>query len=352
MANFSIHHIKISGMACGVPALTINNYENPLLPETERALFIKTTGVEKIRRAAGKSLTELTLPVAQALLKELGWQAEDIGLIIFVTQTPDYPIPPAAIIMQNKLGLPTSALAFDINLGCSGYVYGLSVAASLLQTSGQKKALLCVGDISSACISETDKSTAPLFSDAVSVTALEKDPTQPYPMIFNLQSDGAGYKAIIIPDGGSKNPLTPSSLEDKKYGADIIRKDIHMALDGIKVFNFSLREVAANLEAMLKFHERSKDDFDYFVFHQANLLMNESIRKKLKLPPEKMPSSLKNYGNTSSASIPITIVTEIRSNLLKEPRHLLLSGFGVGLSWGSAGVYLNQAVCLPIIEVI
>ncbi|MDD3875783.1 MAG: ketoacyl-ACP synthase III [Bacteroidales bacterium] len=351
MALFSIHNIKISGIAVGVPKLKINNFTNPLLQETERALFIKTTGVESVRRVENKCLSDLMVPTAQKLLSELKWQAADVHLLICVTQTPDYPIPPTGIILQDKLKMDKKTLAFDINLGCSGYVYGLSVAASMMKSTGIKKSLLCVGDISSSCISKTDKSTTPLFSDAVSVTALEYRDDLNFPMTFNLQSDGSGFDAIIINNGGSKNYIDEKSLQEIDRGGGVIRKDIHMTLDGIKVFNFALREVATNIQGLLDFLKKTSDDYNYFIFHQANLLMNESIRKKLKLPEEKVPYSIKDFGNTSSASIPVTIVSSLKTHLENKSNPLILSGFGVGLSWGSVSLLLDNIVCPDIIEI-
>ena len=190
MAFFSIKNIRIAGLAVGVPTKEICNENNPLFETHEAEAFIHNIGVEKIRRAEGKSLSDLCLPVGEKLLDKLQWQRNDVQLLILVTQSPDYKIPPTSLILQDKLGLPKSTMAFDINLGCSGYVYGLSVIASLMKASNLKKALLFVGDISSSCISELDKSTAPLFSDAVSVTALEMTDNDSQVFSFNLQSDG------------------------------------------------------------------------------------------------------------------------------------------------------------------
>lgn len=345
MSLFKLNNIRIAGIAAGVPNTRINNLNNPLFEAGESEAFVKNIGIGYVHRAAEKSLTDLFLPVAQKLMEGLNWSSEDVKLLITVTQTPDYKIPPASLILQNKLGLSRTTPAFDINLGCSGYVYGLSVTASMMQATGASKALLCVGDVSSACISEKDKSTAPVFSDAVSVTALELTHNNSDNMIFNLMSDGSGYDAIIIPEGGSRHPLTPESLLYETTSDGISRRPSDMTLNGIQVFNFSLREVASNIKELLLFAESTTDAIDYLLLHQANKLMNESIRKKMGMAPELVPSSLYTYGNTSSASIPVTIVHTLGSKLSEKDCNLLLSGFGVGLSWGSVLLRTRNLYC-------
>ena len=350
MSHFNISHVKISGLAVGVPAKNIDNQKNPLFKPAEAESFIKNIGIAHVRRAEGKSLTDLCLPVAKKLMGDLKWNHNTLELLVLITQTPDYKIPPASLILQDKLQMPKTSMAFDINLGCSGYVYGLYVIASLMKASGQKKALLCVGDISSSCISEYDKSTAPLFSDAVSVTALELTDS-PCPMYFNLQSDGSGFDAIKINDGGSRNPLKTTSLCYMEEQQGVKLRPVDMHLNGIKVFNFSLREVVANINALLNYKNDTLNNYDYVILHQANKLMNESIRKKLNLPIEKVPSSMFEYGNTSSASIPLTLVHALQKKLIANPLKLILSGFGVGLSWGSVALEIDSIICPELIEI-
>jgi len=351
MAFFTINNIRIAGLAVGVPTKKINNLHNPLFKGDEGEAFVHTIGIENVRRSEGKSLSDLCLPIGEKLLRNLHWDSNDVRLLILVTQSPDYKIPPTSLILQDKLGLPKSSMAFDINLGCSGYVYGLSVIASLMKASRQNKALLFVGDISSSCISEGDKSTAPLFSDAVSVTALELTEDDNQILSFNLQSDGSGYDAIMIKDGGTRHPLTDKSLMYHEFEPGVKRKNTDMLLDGIKIFNFSLREVANNVNELLKNIDKEINYFDYLVMHQANMLMNESIRKKLKLEKEKVPYSLKDYGNTSSASIPLTLVHALKNELISKEVNLILAGFGVGLSWGSVALRTNRIVCLDVVEI-
>jgi 3-oxoacyl-[acyl-carrier-protein] synthase-3 len=351
MAIFSIPGVKITGIAASVPKQEFSNYDLDLISEKDRELLIKTTGIEKRRIATpGTCTSDLCHAASDKLLNELKWERSEVSLLVFVTQTPDYITPATAIVLQERLGLSKNCLAFDINLGCSGYVYGLSVIASLLSRMPSGKGLLLVGDVSSACISHIDKSVAPIFSDAGSATALEADSVAPA-MVFNLENDGKGYEAIMIPEGGYRKPVTEESLKYIQIEPGISRNKTHLVLNGIDVFNFSIREVPRNVTELLNSLDLGADKVDYFVFHQANKLINDSIRKKLKLDESQTPSSLKNFGNTSSATIPVTMVTELQSKLQAQPLNLVLCGFGVGLSWGSVYLQTSSLKCLPLVEI-
>jgi 3-oxoacyl-[acyl-carrier-protein] synthase-3 len=170
-------------------------------------------------------------------------------------------------------------------------------------------------------------------------------------MYFNLQSDGKGYGAIIIPDGGYRNPVSVDSLKEEEVGEGIIRNKTHLILSGIDVFNFSVNEVPKNVEDLLAFSNRDRTMIDYFVFHQANRIINEAIRKKLKLEPGQVPYSLQQYGNTSSATIPVTIITQLKQQVEAQPLKMVFSGFGVGLSWSSLFTETDKFVCPALIEV-
>ena len=349
MAIFQVPNINIAGISACVPEDEYNNNNYDWISEKERQTLIKVIGVEKKRHAKkGTTTSDLCFVAANNLINELNWDRSEIDLLLFVSQSRDYIIPATAGLLQERLSLPKTCIAFDVSLGCSGYVYGLSVIGSMMATGLIKKGLLLTGDISTLNTSFKDKSAFPLFGDAGTATAIElKDDAKP--MMFNLQTDGGGYDAIIIPDGGIRNFAdVDTSFDYKQISEGIVRNKFNIALDGIKVFNFSLREVKPNVNKLLQEYGLSTDDIDYFVFHQANKLMNETIRKQLKLKPEKVPYSLKKYGNTSSASIPLTIVTELNSVVRNSKLSLLLSGFGVGLSWGSVILHTKNIVCPPI----
>lgn len=350
MAFFTIPNTRIAGISCCVPKNIVNNNDYKWIGKSERELLIRKIGVEE-KRIVTKGITasDLCYHAAKKLIDELSWKPEEIELIIFVSQSRDYLLPATACILQDKLGLPKTSLAMDMNLGCSGYVYGISFIANYIANCNIRKALMLIGDVTPLA-SYRDKTAFPLFGDAGAATAFEFSKDAP-DMCFNLQSDGSGYQAIIIPDGGMRNYPTKKSFDYKSYGKGIIRNKLQIALDGYAVFNFSLREVAPNINALLNFYHKKIEEIDYFLFHQANLLINDSIRKKLKLPVEKVPVSLKKYGNTSSASIPVTAVTQLGREVLKNQNKLLLSGFGVGLSWGSVYLETKDLCCPETIEI-
>ena len=351
MAIITTPNIRIAGISACVPKKEVDNMDYKWISVKERETFIKQVGVRKRRVVDDKTTTsDLCFTAAEKLIAELKWDKKEIEALIYVTQSNDYVIPSTGIILQNRLGLPHNCLAFDINLGCSGYVYGLSVVGSFMSTGNIKKSLLLVGDTSTYNASYRDKSTYPLFGDAGTATCIEY--VENYPAItFNLQSDGSGYKAIYIPDGGIRHYITKDSFKQRKIAEGIYRSNIQLALDGIQVFNFSLREVVPNIKILAKHISAEIDSFDYFVFHQANRLINQTILKMLKVSPEKLPLSLGKYGNTSSASIPLTIVSELREEITKKGLNLMLSGFGVGLSWGSAAVKTDKIVCPEVLEI-
>jgi len=350
MAFFGVKHVTIKGMAAAVPKQVMRNIEYDYISEQERKMFIKTTGIAE-RRTSGDSgliTTDLCKAAAEELLKATSTAKEEIGILIFVSQTPDYFLPASSVMLQNRLGLPKTCMAFDINLGCSGYVYGLSVISSLMSNAKIKKGLLLTGDISSLGTPKEDKSVYPLFGDAGTATLLEYD-EKAKEMFFSLETDGSGYEAIIVREGGMRKPYTKESFEIKDQGNGISRAGRNLELNGVDVFNFSVTVVPENIRKFFEQTSTNPESYDYFVMHQANLLMNETIRKKLKFPPEKIPYTLSKYGNTSSASIPLTIVSEL-ADKVKTPQSLLISGFGVGLSWATASLKTDNLVCPPVIE--
>lgn len=351
MSLFSLKNIRLAGVSACVPKQQVSNFTFDLISEKERYLLVKTTGIEKRRVAkSGTCTSDLCIESAKVLIDALNWKKEGIEVLIFITQTPDYITPATSSIIQDKLGLSRNCIVLDINLGCSAYVYGISLVGSLLNSTKGKRGLLLVGDVSTACISDRDKSATPLFSDAGSATALELQDNVA-PMCFNLQGDGSGYDSIIIPEGGYRHPFNHESLKYEDQGEGIIRNKTHLILKGIDIYNFSVREVPPNVEKLIRFAGVSKEEVDYYVFHQANKLINEAIRKKLNLQLEQVPYSLKNFGNTSSATIPVTMITELSQQLEVEPLSMVFAGFGVGLSWSSMYLKTEHVVCPPLIEI-
>jgi len=355
MAFFKTENVKISGVSACVPKLVEENTAFPLFNDEEAKKFISTTGVERRRKADNNTCTsDLCVSAAEALISALQWNKDDISILIFVTQTPDYIRPATSPIIQNRLGLSRDCYTLDISLGCSGWIYGMSVIAGLLTRlmGGGKKALLLTGDIASRVSSIEDKSTYPISGDAGTATALEYT-LEAECLFFGMNSDGSGYKSIIINDGGYgfRNPFTPSSLDMVVREDGNISNNLHTVMDGMEVFSFGIREAPKSVNKLIETFNLNKDEIDYFILHQANLYMNEQIRKKLKVPAEKVPYSLKDFGNTSSASIPITMVTQLHKELRERKLKNISSGFGIGLSWGSMYFTTDNVVCPPLIEI-
>lgn len=350
MAIFEIPDVRIAGISACVPKKRSSNHDYTWIKQKERDQMIQMIGVETRHVAEpGQTTSDLCFQAAEQLTDKLGWERNEINLLVFVSQSRDYVIPSTSAILQDRIKLPKTCLAIDINLGCSGYVYGLSVISSLMRTTGLQKALLLAGDLSNITSNYRDKSTYPLFGDAGTATGLELKPGYA-PMQFNLQTDGSGYEAIIIKDGGVRNLVNKKSFDIKKYGEGIYHNRVQIALNGIEVFNFSLREVVPNIKTTLKHFNRQLDEFDFLVFHQANRLINETIRKMLKVDPAKVPYSLKDFGNTSCSSVPLTMVTQIATELKMKPQKLLLSAFGIGLSWGTVLIETDGIVIPELTE--
>ena len=351
MALFSSHNVRIKGVSACVPKEKELTKDYALFSNEEHDLFVKSVGIAE-RRVAPFDVTtsDLCFHAAEKLIKDLDWKKEEIDCLIFVSQSPDYFLPATSIILQHRLGLSKNTMSFDVSLGCSGYVYGLQLMSSILSSGQIKKGLLLVGDKSTLSTHIEDKSTYPLFGDAGTATAIEYD-ANATPIYFNLQSDGGGEDAIKILDGAARNTVRDDTFEIKEIEPGIKRSRRHLILNGIDIFNFALKEVTPNINELFRFANIEKEKVDYFVFHQANKLINESVRKKLKvLDTTKVPYSINLFGNTSSASIPLTMVTQIKEQL-KNHNTLLFSGFGVGFSWASCLFETDEIYCSDLIEI-
>ncbi len=342
MATISVEGIAIKGISCCVPSKIERNIDLKSQSQEDLQKFIEVTGVEERRIASENVCTsDLCVKAANDLLTAMQWDKETVEIIVFVSQTGDYLLPVTSAILQDRLGLSKNCIAFDIPLGCSGYVYGISVITGMMKAFGLKRGILLAGDTSSKWVSKDDKSTFPLFGDAVSATLFEQDEINSK-ICLDLGTDGSGYKSIIIPAGGSRNKISAESLNKTEFDGGISRNQCELVLEGMDVFSFGISEAPKTVNKLLEGFSIDKDNVDFFVFHQANMMMNKMIAKKLKLPPEKVPYSLKNFGNTSSASIPLTIVTELVEKIKAKDLRFILCGFGVGLSWGTAYLDLKK----------
>ncbi|MCM1157873.1 MAG: ketoacyl-ACP synthase III [Bacteroidales bacterium] len=335
MSKGVFKHIRISGLCAALPS---NCYDTRELTKdmNEKAVkrFIKSTGVEKrFLSLNGQTTSDLCFIAADKLIEQRNVVREDIDALIFISQNPDYKRPSTAIILQERLKLRKSCMAFDINLGCSGYVYGLYVLAGMLEGGAIKKALLLAGDVNYDLPGEL------LFGDGGSATLLEcgSDVLEGI-----LQSDGSGYRAIYTPEGGQRHPL---NRHNPDWEAEMPK------MNGTDVFEFTITQVPELLEEFNRCFQKKFSDYDYIILHQANLMMLNHIIRKLKIPTEKVPITIQKYGNVSSASIPISIAdlcTELENK--HEKIRLLLSGFGVGLSLGVVSIQLVPEVVLPIVR--
>lgn len=350
MAFLNLQHVSIKGMAACVPQNT--EYNQKLYTEWGGYdSFFSTTGIEQKRRADDWICSsDLCIAAAEQLIVDMHWDRKEIDAIVFVTQTPDYILPATSCLIQQKLGLSEDCYTLDISLGCSGWVYALSVIASLMQTGNFRKGLLLAGDTILKFCSPEDKSTYPLFGDAGTATALIYD-NDAAPMNFCMHTDGTGYEAIIVRDGAYRNRTTRESFQKQSYGEGIVRSHLDLELDGMSVFSFGISKAPKSVNELLEHYSLDKENIDYYTFHQANLFMNEKIRKKLKLVSGKVPYSLRFFGNTSCASIPLTLVTQVGSELRNKLLRHIACGFGVGLSWGSVYFETKDIVCPKLIEI-
>lgn len=351
MAVFKHQGVGISGMAAAVPEKVYNNYtDNPnFSPEDAKAIVDKTGIFE--RRIAGPETcaSDLAFAAANKLFSSGQFDADHTDVLIFVTQTPDYRMPATGILMQARLNLPKSCAAFDVNLGCSGFVFGLNLAYSLAAQTAVRNVLLINAETRSKVYSFKDRQTGFLFGDAATAFIISKDSTLGE-SVFKLDSDGEKGDYIMAKSGGYRNPSTADSYIEKLQPSGGFHSDEQGYMDGAGVFEFVITQVPKSIKNTLELAEIEKDSIDYFVFHQANRFMNDHLIRKLKLDAEKVPYCLHRFGNTSSVSIPLTMVTEL-ADKLKEPRQLLISGFGVGLSLGSATIPIKNPVVLPLVEV-
>ena len=343
MARVTLDSVRYRGLASCVPKHVVSNLDCPEAKKSERERLVRNIGILNRRLCyPWQCFSDLALAAAERLIEEIGWRREEIDALIVVTQSPDYLIPATAIILQDRLKLGRGTIAFDINLGCSGYPFGIYTVGSMLASGGIKKALLLVGDKSGG-INE------PLFSDCGTATALEFDPSAPR-MWFDMNSDGSGYRAIILPVGGHRVPLEMHHCVPKLDKNGDMHSDRDLILDGTAVLNFSTQRIPPAIRELCDFAQVPLDQVDYVLLHQANRMINETIRKKLALPAEKVPSTLYDFGNTSSASIPITMTARIRDDLASGRKRLLMSGFGIGLSWGSCILDTENAAFPSLIE--
>ena len=288
------------------------------------------------------STRDLCAQAGRRLLTQLDWPATSVDALIFVSQTPDYRLPASACALQSDLGLPAACIAFDINLGCSGYPYALWLGMTMVQSGAARRVLLAVGDTISKIVDPADRSTALLFGDAGTVTAIEA--AQEQKASFVLGTDGRGACNLIVPKGGFKDYSKSGDPRLLEKASDCLY------MDGGEIFNFTLKAVPALVSETIESSGIPLDEHDGFLFHQANLFMLKHLAKKAKLPVDKTPINIDQYGNTSCASIPLLMTTCLQDRLQKESMQLAMFGFGVGYSWAGASVSVGPLKCVETIH--
>ena len=304
-------------------------YDEDNLKRIQKTLGLKSRYIA----SEGICTSDLCINSANYLFKNYPIKKEEIDALIFVTQSPDYKMPSSAIIMQNKLNLPISTIAFDINLGCSGFIYGLFTAYSFIN-SGAKNVLLAVGDVNRYFCGEKDKNITPLMGDAGSIILISNEESKSY---FSLYSDGSGYKHLIVPAGGCRYPSNENTKIETLREDGAIRSDENLYMNGKEIFNFAIKRVPTIIDEILEFSNSKKNEIDYFILHQANPYILLNIQRKLGISKEKVPMETgKIYGNQNSASIPGTINGFLSEEFNNKKLDIIISGFGIGLSWGVA----------------
>lgn len=349
MAILKFKNVGIKAIAACVPKKTSYNSElGYLIPPEEIDKTIKSIGIKE-KRIADKDVcsSDLCIKAAEKLFKDNNINRDSIDIVLFLSQTPDYVIPATSPIIQERLGLSKNTACLDLNLGCSGFVYGLSTAYAYASLEGANRVLLLVGETFSKIVNSKDKVNAPLYGDAGTATLIEKETDSL--SIFSLYSDGAGENAVKIPGGAFRIPFDNNSLKEKISSDGSTRSDIELYMDGMDVFNFAISVVPKGIKEIVNIANQDLNSIDYIVFHQANKFMTDFFTKRLKFDPDKVPYCIEKFGNTSSASIPLTIVSEFSKNQLKNKK-IILSGFGAGLSWATAYIETKEMNISEIIE--
>lgn len=351
--------MRLAGISACVPNNKVETtaaYANFKQFDVDR--IIGNTGVKEKREAEpGVTATDMCIAAAGPLLDALGWERESVDAVVLVTTSPDYIMPASAHCAHRDLGLDRRCLAFDVNLGCSGFTHGMILVDSFIKSGLVKRALLLCGDMTSntfrpriaECVHRPDLANAILFGDAGTATALEAE-GDPQLRSLRFGADGTGVKQIIVPGGGNREYWGPSVLERRVDEHDEERRPIDLVLRGPEILTFTMKRVPPLLQELLDDAGWTRDDVDAFVLHQANKFMLDFLVRRMKVPADKVPMSISEFGNTSSASIPLTMV--VRSEHLMKPRtKWLMMGFGVGLSWSGITIETEDVISLPLLEI-
>lgn len=296
----------------------------------------KKTGVEQRHIAEDdETALDISIGACKEFFKISGIEPHEIDAILYCTQTPDYIMPPNSLLIHRHFDFRKDVMAFDINLACSGYVYALTIAKSLIVSNVVRNVLLITADTYSKLINPRDRSTRTLFGDAASVSHIVACSDNQGIIAQNLGSEGKYFKKFYVPAGGFKNPKSESTSKTYLDNGGNLKSDENIFMDGMGIWNFIRSKIPEHILNLLDENNLKTKDVDLFIFHQASALTLDSLQKALKIPDEKMFRNIKNYGNTVSSSIPIALAQAHENGLINKGNLVLLSGFGVGLSYGS-----------------
>ena len=349
MATIRFKNVGLTAISACVPQKVVSNYDlEYMMPKETVEKLVNSIGIKE-RRFADTSVTssDLCYKAAQKLMDDNNIDPSSIDMVLFLSLTPDYIMPPTSSLLQHRLGLPSDTACLDLSLACSGFVYALSTAYAYASMAGVNKVLLLVGETMSKLANPRDRVNYPLYGDAGTACLVEKGNFKE--SVFVLTSGGEGEHDVKVPHGGFRNPLTADSLIDKERENGNFRRDVDITMDGMATFNHAVSAVPKQVKKLMKEASISAEDIDYLVSHQANKFMIDFIVKRLKFDLNKVPFCLEKYGNTSAASIPLTIVSELQGKLDKEKR-ILLSAIGAGWSFGTAYIITENVNVSSIIE--
>ena len=352
MSQLTTTKVRIVGMSACVPATIEENLTLPIFADQNEAeKVIASTGIERHRKADDDcTASDLSVKAVERLLVDLGWNSEEVDCIFYVCTSRDFIAPQTACILQDRLGLRQDCYVMDLPLGCSGWVYGLSIITSIMSHGTFKKGFLIAAETNTQNRNPKDRTVRPLFGDAATVTAFEydEDYTKPYNFVFGV--DGSGAESVMAPYGGMRNPTTMESLREIEVEPGVIRKGTDMVVKGMDVFSFAIKQPPRSIKELVEIFQIDIEKIDYLFLHQANKFIDEKIRKSLKVPAEKVPYCITDYGNVTSASIPLTMVTQCSEQLKARNNHCVACGFGVGLAWATVEFETEMIVVSNLIE--
>lgn len=349
MATIRFKNVGITAISACVPKKVISNYDlGYMMPEENIEKLVSSIGIKQKRFVENDVCTsDLCYKAAKKLMDDNNIEPTSIDMLLFLTLTPDFITPPTSSLLQHRLGLSATTACLDMSLACSGFVYALSTAFAYASMSGINRVLVLVGETMSKLANPRDRVNFPLYGDAGTACLVEKGEFKE--SVFVLTADGEGEDMVKIPHGGFRHPLTADSLIDKEREEGNYRRDVDITMDGLGTFNHAVTAIPKQVKLLMKEANITDTDIDYLVSHQANRFMIDFIVKRLKFDTTKVPFCLSKYGNTSCASIPLTIVSELEGKLNGEKK-LLLSAIGAGWSFGTAYITTENINVSTIIE--